>query len=675
MTLLEAVVKYVFEVDEKSKSGAETALNKMADFAKKALGAIGIGFSLVKLNEIAEEFKTINDGIRNATSGMGDQMEIQDKILESANRTRSAYGDTAKMVSNLVQENSELFGTVDEALQYNETVTKLFKAAGKGNEQIAGLMEAINKSFAKGYVDSETMSQLLEQAPEAVQLLNDKFGVTSDKLEEMASTGAMTVKDLKDVFLDNADAIDARFGETAGTITEAMLNIRQQWGLYISQLDKGSGTSKSIAQSMIRGFNGVMAVLKKLQPATERLLKAVANGTAKAHEFLTRIGSVLGRLVNRIGGVENAVRLLGIVAAALFLYFNFKSIINGFKLLSAAMNPAFLKIALIVGAIAALLLVAEDFFHFMKGNDSVIGKLFEKAGVDAEKARQSIANAWNNAKNTVLYVWNSLKEAGGAIFGALGKLWQKHGDKVIGVVSYLVSSIIGMIGPLLNAIVNFFKITIALIEGDWATANELAKQMTEDAINAIKVWWDNLPANIKAAILKIVENIKAGFQQAIDWLKGLPDQAVQWGKDFIGGLGDGIQSGIDKVVEKVKGLGEKIKGLIHFSRPDEGPLRDYESWMPDFMAGLARGIEEHSPEVLVALDKLTGAMAKVSQMSVASPKAALSAVKTYSRNIVQNVNIANSYNGERNVQKTASKAMNKSAADATTQMANALKYQ
>ena len=107
-------------------------------------------------------------------------------------------------------------------------------------------MEAINKSFAKGYVDSETMSQLLEQAPEAVQLLNDKFGVTSDRLEEMASTGAMTVKDLKDVFLDNADAIDARFGETAGTITEAMLNIRQQWGLYISQLDKGSGISNSI---------------------------------------------------------------------------------------------------------------------------------------------------------------------------------------------------------------------------------------------------------------------------------------------------------------------------------------------------------------------------------------------------------------------------------------------
>lgn len=26
--------------------------------------------------------------------------------------------------------------------------------------------------------------------------------------------------------------------------------------------------------------------------------------------------------------------------------------------------------------------------------------------------------------------------------------------------------------------------------------------------------------------------------------------------------------------------------------PDEGPLTDYESWMPDFMGGLAKGIEK-----------------------------------------------------------------------------------
>lgn len=38
-------------------------------------------------------------------------------------------------------------------------------------------------------------------------------------------------------------------------------------------------------------------------------------------------------------------------------------------------------------------------------------------------------------------------------------------------------------------------------------------------------------------------------------------------------------------------MANKIRSFLHFSVPDEGPLTEYESWMPDFMKGLAKGIE------------------------------------------------------------------------------------
>ena len=115
---------------------------QLKDKATQLLGAIGIGFSLANLNELSEEFRTTNDQIAQATRLLGDQDEIQQKILDSANRTRATYADTARMVSNLVQENSDLFGTVDEAIAFNDAATMLFRTAGKTNEQIAGLMEA-----------------------------------------------------------------------------------------------------------------------------------------------------------------------------------------------------------------------------------------------------------------------------------------------------------------------------------------------------------------------------------------------------------------------------------------------------------------------------------------------------------------------------------------------------
>lgn len=55
--------------------------------------------------------------------------------------------------------------------------------------------------------------------------------------------------------------------------------------------------------------------------------------------------------------------------------------------------------------------------------------------------------------------------------------------------------------------------------------------------------------------------------------------------------------------DAVKGVADKIKSFLHFSVPDEGPLTDYQSWMPDFMGGLADGISASEDTVL---DKVKG---------------------------------------------------------------------
>ena len=39
-------------------------------------------------------------------------------------------------------------------------------------------------------------------------------------------------------------------------------------------------------------------------------------------------------------------------------------------------------------------------------------------------------------------------------------------------------------------------------------------------------------------------------------------------------------------------MANPVRSHLHFSVPDEGPLTDFESWMPDFMCGLAEGIEK-----------------------------------------------------------------------------------
>ena len=258
----------------------------------------------------------------------------------------------------------------------------LFKSAGKTNEDIASLMEAINKSFQKGYVDSETISQLLERAPEAVALLNKRLGTTSDQLEDMATEGTMTIEDLKAAFIDNIDEIEAGFGNVQYSITDALTVIRSKWGLWLAQTNETLGITDGIGRFMVSAFNNVISVLN-------------------------RVRNAVTWLADKLGGVDKLFRLIAITAAAAFAVFNFSKITSGLSSISKLLTTINVKTLAIIAIIVLLALLVEDFINFMQGNDSLIGSLLEKAGVDVEAVRQTIINAWNAIKSFLLSVWDA----------------------------------------------------------------------------------------------------------------------------------------------------------------------------------------------------------------------------------------------------------------------------
>ena len=80
---------------------------------------------------------------------------------------------------------------------------------------------------------------------------------------------------------------------------------------------------------------------------------------------------------------------------------------------------------------------------------------------------------------------------------------------------------------------------------------------------------------------------------------------------------NGIRSCIGAVANAVTDVANTIRSHLHFSVPDEGPLTDFESWMPDFMSGLAEGIEKSRGMVKAAVNSVAADMVVSPQMAVA----------------------------------------------------------
>ena len=191
------------------------------------------------------------------------------------------------------------------------------------------------------------------------------------------------------------------------------------------------------------------------------------------------------------------------------------------------------------------------------------------------KLASDAANIWNNIRNAASQIWSGIRQV---VTSAASGLKQGV-ETVLSALSQFASQIWSAMKQTVSSVWNGIKTTVV----------NIASTLREAAVSAFQ----RMVSGIGSALSGLYSVVSNGFSSAIRFITGLPGQAFQWGKDFIQGLINGISSMIQSVINTVSGLADRIRSFLHFSAPDEGPLADYKTWMPDFMKGLAGGIEKN----------------------------------------------------------------------------------
>lgn len=536
MTISEFINKVGFKVKDEDVKKVNDSISGIKSTATKLLGAIGIGFSLSAINGLIEEFGTVNNAIRNSVGELDNMEEAQNLILDAANECRAPYSDMANTVSNLVKSSSDLF-PVEDAAEYTSVVTKLLKSAGRSEATISSVMEGLNKSFQKGIVDTETLNKLLEQAPEAANVLANHLGVAKTQLLDMASNGQMKVEDLKNAFLDSAGEINAAFGNVDMTIFDALKNIRNKWGLWLAQTDKTLGLTKTISKIMVSAFNSVIAVLNRVRTAVVWLSE-------------------------KLGGTDKLLKLVAIAAGTIFVAFNFNKIVSGFKSISKAIGGLNFKLIAIIAVIILVALLVEDFIKFMQGQPSLLGTMLEKCGIDCDAVRQKIVDVWTKIKGFLLEVWEGIKGAVQLTWGAIKDFFSRHGEtikkgfqRVWNFIKDFLSTIWGILSDIISGV---FGDQEKNVDGSQKSISETIVGGWQKVVDAIMPILDALFAAWDAifnALMTVVEFI-------LNLIKKIWDK---WGKDiikFIQKLWSGLKKIIDGALSIIKGLANFITGVF-----------------------------------------------------------------------------------------------------------------
>lgn len=339
------------------------------------------------------------------------------------------------------------------------------------------------------------------------------------------------------------------------TIADAAANAGQKFTQWL-QSAEGKGEIKRVTD-LVSGL--AQRFVQNLVPAVD-----------KAIEIFKNVGGAVTFLS------QNMDKIVSVIKIAVSIFLALKTAMAGLQIAALVTNPIGGAIAAITAIIAAIGLLVTN---------------WDKVKEAGAKAWEMIKGAWNDAGNWFKGIGDKIRNAFTGIGDKISGFFSDGWNKIKNTWSTVTSFFSGIVNGVKNAFSGIGSTLTGFFSSAW---------------NGIKGAWSGVTSFFSG----IGSSIKSAISGAIS---NLPSMALGWARDMMKGFANGIWQFMDTVTKPIRDLAGKIASFLHFSRPDEGPLREYEKWMPDFVQGLAKGLTRSAPILTRAAEGLAGQLATSAQ--------------------------------------------------------------
>lgn len=141
----------------------------------------------------------------------GSVAALEKKIMASAQRSRSAYFDTASAIASMGANAKSAFGSTDEIIAFMEQINKQFVIGGASAQGQAAAMTQLTQAMAAGALRGEELNSILENAPGIARAIESYMGVAEGSIKNYAEQGLVTAEVVKNAMFAAADETNAKF--------------------------------------------------------------------------------------------------------------------------------------------------------------------------------------------------------------------------------------------------------------------------------------------------------------------------------------------------------------------------------------------------------------------------------------------------------------------------------
>lgn len=590
---------------EKAKQVGDKFTSVGKEVSKASAVAVGAGVASYKA------WSEVDDALDSVAAGTGATGKELESLQQTAKDVYTSMPVDIKATGQAVADINTRLGLQGDALE--EATRQFMKYSEVNSSDVSTSIETVAKAMNDANIPTSELNSVLDELTSASQA----SGLTVDTLAEALSQNGVQMRAL-------------------GFNTQETIAL-------LATMEKNGVNSSVVLTGMKKAMANYTNAGKDANVELGNLFQGIQDGTVSASDamdvFGTKAGASLYQYIQE--GKLNYQDLLKVLQDSNGqLDASYEAMLDPMDQAKVAMNN--------------LKQVGADLFDQIQ---ATLAPMIQAIAENLQRFSQWFSTLDPNVQQFIVIV-GLVVAALGPVLIFIGQICTGVG-KIIEIVGFLgefLAPVFSAIGSGLNAlwglilanpVITIVVGIIAVIALLW-TKCEWFRNGVTNLINNIRDGFKNGWDKIKNIWTNAIDGIKNKFSSMIK-------EAKEWGSDFIEGFKRGILNRIKSLFTAITSIPKKIRKLLHFSRPDEGPLRDYETWMPDMMDGLSKGIRDNTYKVEDEVKNLATKM-NVNAYSRASVAQTLSA----NSSTVIHLNVVSELDG-RQVSKAVSQSITRSA--------------
>lgn len=309
------------------RGGSNSANGLLSIIKKVAIAAGGIA-GINKVLNISDELASTKARLNLLVDDGGSVEALEQKIMASAQRSRSVYFDTASAVAKLGLNAGNAFnGDMDQVIAFMEQVNKQFVIGGATAQEQSNAMIQLTQAMAAGALRGEELNSILDGAPGIARAIEKYMGIAEGSIKSVAQEGKVTAEVVKNAMFAMADETNAKFDSMPKTWAQIWAGMKNQalsmFAPILTKINQIANSSKfqQVTTALINGLAGVANIASSVLDILISIASVIVDNWSWIQPIIMGIVAAMliynGYLIanNAITAISNAQKGLAAVQA------------------------------------------------------------------------------------------------------------------------------------------------------------------------------------------------------------------------------------------------------------------------------------------------------------------------------------------------------------------------